>query len=87
MNDEGVKVLIDAIVIRAAEDYRIGKKGLKRKNLTEVQMMYYMRLADDAERFFRSQWFYLMGGTEDMWNQLRRECNRGNYSRSMIRRE
>lgn len=48
MNDEGVRCLCMAIVIRAAEDYMNGA----RVNFSPYRVQ--------AERFFRSQWFEMV---------------------------
>lgn len=79
MNDEGLANLVDAIVKQAANDYRQARRMLKRKSLTNEQLNHYNWLLADTERFFRSQWFGMMGGTLDMFKQLKRDCNRGDY--------
>ena len=79
MNDEGIANLVDAIVKKAANDYRQARKMLKRKTLTNEQRNFYTWLQADTERFFRSQWFGMMGGNPEMFKQLKRDCNRGDY--------
>lgn len=79
LNDEMVLALIDAIVTKAADDYRIGRRGLKRKNLSQEMTDYYTWCVSDAETFFHSQWFYMMGGSPAMFKQLKRQCDRGYY--------
>lgn len=79
MNDEGITNLIDAIVKKAANDYRQARKMLRRKTLDAQQRNYYTWLQSDTERFFRSQWFYAMGGNPEMFKALRRDCNRGDF--------
>lgn len=79
MNDEGINNLIDAIVKKAANDYRQARKMLRRKTLDDQQRNYYTWLLADTERFFRSQWFYAMGGNPEMFKALRRDCNRGDF--------
>ena len=79
MNDEAVMNLVDAIVKKAANDYRQARKMLKRKSLSNEQRNFYTWLQADTERFFRSQWFGMMGGNPEMFKQLKRDCNRGDY--------
>lgn len=79
MNDEGIGFLVDAIVKQAANDYRQARRMLKRRNLDNEQSNFYSWLLADTEWFFRSQWFYAMGGTPDMFRMLKRDCNRGDF--------
>lgn len=79
LSDEATEILVEAIVNRAADDYRRGREGLRTKGLTEVRKLYYTRLVEETETFFKSQWFYMMGGSEAMWKQLKRECDCGYF--------
>lgn len=82
LGDEDVKVLCAAVVGRAAIDYREARKyfrDLKRGKADEEEKFYYERLLSDCERFFRSQWFYQMGGSPAMFKQLKRECDIGYF--------
>lgn len=82
LDDEDVKVLVVAIVRRAALDYHIARKymhdlGRHRIQLLTDEYLEQERMLKDCERFFTSSWFYLMGGSPAMWKRLRRECDRG----------
>lgn len=77
--DDNVRMLIDAVVHQAANDYRVGRSGLRRTNLSGEMEYYYKWLVADTERFFKSQWFYMMGGSPAMWKQLKSECDHGYF--------
>lgn len=77
LTEESVSLITTAIIKRAADDYRMCRANLRRKDLSEVQRLYYTKLKGDAETFFKSQWYYFLGGEEWMWKQMKRECDRG----------
>lgn len=82
--DEDVYAICIAIVHRAAVDYGQARKYFRdiarhRIMLNMTEYYSYERLLRDTERFFESQWFYLMGGTTAMYKRLKRECDRGYY--------
>lgn len=79
MNDAGVMNLIEAVVKQAANDYRIARKNLRRKDISKCHRSQYESQLYQTERFFKSQWFYLMGGSPDMFMMLKRDCNRGDF--------
>ena len=82
--DWAVPILCEAIVKRAAVDYHEARKyfrDLERKRVVrvETEYLYYQRLLGDTRVFFQGQWFYMMGGTPAMFEQLQKECNRGHF--------
>ena len=78
MNDAGALNLVEAIVKQAANDYRAARKNLRRNDLKDKRSFYETQLYS-TERFFKSQWFYLMGGSPDMFMMLKRDCNHGDF--------
>lgn len=78
MNDAGALNLVEAIVKQAANDYRAARKNLRRNDLKEKRSYYETRLYE-TERFFKSPWFYMMGGSPDMFMMLKRDCNHGDF--------
>ena len=79
LTDECALHLVEAIVQRAADDYRIGRRGMKRQDLSVEMENYYTWLVSDTAWFFRSPWFYMMGGSPAMWKQLKSECDHGYF--------
>ena len=82
--DWAVPILCEAIGKRAAVDYHEARKYFrdaqkKRTAPVDKEKFYYERLLSDSRTFFTSQWFYMMGGTPAMFEQLQKECNRGHY--------
>lgn len=85
MTDDGTKALAAAIVKQAAEDYRSARKYLSKHGGADhesAEYLYYVRLLSDTESFFKSKFFYTLGGTEEMFKELKRECSGGIYKRT-----
>ena len=57
LNDDGVQMLIEAICVRAADDWRLGK--LKERTYGHKSSM-----VAETERFFRSGWFEMLTGLD-----------------------
>ena len=47
------QMLANAIIIQAADDYRISLRRLKLNRMNRE----YLRVKDECEKFFQSQWF------------------------------
>ena len=47
------QMLANAIIIQAADDYRTSLRRLKLNRMNRE----YLRMKEECERFFRSQWF------------------------------
>ena len=47
------QMLANAIIIQAADDYRISLRRLKLNRMNRE----YLRMKEECERFFQSQWF------------------------------
>lgn len=62
MNPSGVKRLIEAVITRAREDYVNGEIG-QRRNPDNVTAG---RMHDEAELFFKSEWFLKLTMLEDI---------------------
>ncbi|MCD8197823.1 MAG: hypothetical protein LUE24_11780 [Lachnospiraceae bacterium] len=69
---DGYQLLANAIVKKAADDYRRSLKALKKgKNNIAAE-----RMKNDCERFFRSQWIGVLTNIEGTWlmDKLREEA-------------
>jgi hypothetical protein len=72
---DNFSLIASAIVLQAAQDYRIYSKILSR-DPTNLDAL---RILSDVERFFRSQWFYELTGADGtvMLARLEREGMKG----------
>lgn len=76
MNDSdeiaGYKRLANAIVSRAARDYRLALKAKKRR----PKNANVMRIISDCERFFRSQYYHILTDVDGEWlmKQIRKNA-------------
>ena len=55
LNDDGVQMLIEAVLVRAADDYRLGR-------LKERTYGHKSAVVMEVKRFFRSAWFEMLTG-------------------------
>ncbi len=57
LNDDGVQMLIEAVLVRAADDYRLGR-------LKERTYGHKSAVVVEVRRFFRSAWFEMLTGLD-----------------------
>lgn len=76
LSDEAAAFLIAAIAKVAADDYRLGRAGLRRFK-SGPRKEFYERRASDAERFLTGDWFKAMGGEPWMFEKIKEECDAG----------
>lgn len=55
LNDDGIQMLIEAVLVRAADDYRLGR-------LKERTYGHKSGVVMEVKRFFRSAWFEMLTG-------------------------
>ena len=58
--EDGWELLIQAVVLQAAEDYRLARLVLRRRPDRETARL----IIRDVERFFRSEWFTRITGLD-----------------------
>jgi hypothetical protein len=58
--EDGWELLIQAVVLQAAEDYRLARQVLRRRPDRETARL----MVRDVERFFRSEWFTRITGLD-----------------------
>ena len=58
--EDGWELLIQAVVLQAAEDYRLARQVLRRR----PDHIRAMKTARDVEGFFRSAWFVTLTGLD-----------------------
>ena len=76
LSDEAAAYLIAAIAKVAADDYRLGRAGLRRFK-SGPRKEFYERRVSDAETFLKSDWFKAMGGQPWMFEKIKAECDAG----------
>lgn len=76
LSDEAAAFLIAAIAKVAADDYRLGRAGLRRFK-SGPRKEFYERRVSDAERFLTGDWFKAMGGEPWMFEKIKAECDAG----------
>ena len=54
------QMLANAIIIQAADDYRVSLRRLKLNRMNRE----YLRVKEDCERFFQSEWFEVLSNVD-----------------------
>lgn len=72
------RIQVDGKMLRMSPEEK-KMRGLL--NIKRCRYNYHQKLLSEAITFFNSPWFYQMGGTEAMFEQLKRDCDNGIYTR------
>jgi hypothetical protein len=56
----GYDILVEAICMRAVQDYRHAKKKLADPDITDGKAFFFRNRLKEVEDFFRSEWFKML---------------------------
>ena len=65
------QMLANAIIIQAADDYRVALRRLKLNRMSRE----YLQVKEDCERFFQSEWFEVLSNVDGnmIMNRIQKE--------------